>query len=136
MNKDVDALKNRLRNYNHDKEQIKTLEEKKEYCYHLLGGDARSVDPSKEPLHCQPNKEREYEIRDTISQLDEKIGLLQAEIKYLDNVLDNVGNKHRDAIKMVLIDRIPIYKVCTKYYIGKSTLQDRIDKELERALKL
>lgn len=134
QSKDVKAFKRELENYNFYVERVKALDNLIEFCYHLLGG-VKGCDPSKEPIHGGvPNKDREYKIRDEITHHEKNKALTLAKIDYIDEILSRMGEEPRNQIKSVYIDGNTMNNVSRKYYISKTTLQYRIDREIKRAL--
>ena len=135
MQKDnVKAFKNELRNYNYYLNQIVTLSNSIDWCYHRLGG-VRAIDYSKEPNHSPPNKELEYKLREDIERYEHLKALTEDKIKYIDEILGKMETDVRWAVKCVYVEGKQMRNVAYKIFVGHSTLQNRIDKAIERALE-
>lgn len=132
--KQVIAFKNRLRNYTFDLSRIVKLDEDIELCYHKLGG-VKGIDPSKEPTHCQMDKDIEYKIRDDIEKYEALRKTYESNILYVDSVLELIEEETRQAIKDVYIYGKNMFKVASKLYISKSTLRDRMDYRIKLAIE-
>lgn len=131
----VKAFKNELRNYNYYLSQVIKLNSSIDWCYHMLGGDAKAIDYSKEPSHSLPNKDFEYKLRDDIERYEQLKALNEDKIKYIDEILNRMETDVRWAIKCVYVEGKQMRNVAFKIFVGHSTLQHRIDKAIERALE-
>lgn len=131
----VRAFKNELRNYNYYLHRIATLNNSIEWCYDMLGADPRAVDPSREPMHSPPNKDFEYKMRDDIERYRAKLKRVENKIDDISQILSNIENETRMAIKSVYIEGKQMRIVASKLCLSLGALQNRIDKAIERALE-
>lgn len=130
----VRSFKNDLRSYRYKLGRIVFLDTSIEAIYDRLGG-VRGIDPSKEPMHSQPDKEMEYRLRDRIERLEAEKTLLAKEISYIDSILMKMKEDIREAVKTVYVERKPIIVVCQSVYLSPTGLKKRMDRAIERALE-
>ena len=135
---EVKAFKNELMNYHVYEQRIKTLSEKVELCYHLLGG-IKSVDTTKEPIHSPRNIDAEYKLRDDIELYLDKIANAKAKINDLQAVLERIkdseGEWVADAIFSLYANGTPSRKVAEKYHYAPSSILYVINKAIKKALE-
>lgn len=131
--KEVKAFKNRLRYYSYLTQEINSLEEEIEELYERLGG-VRGIDPSKEPVHAMPNKDVEYQLRDSISRLDATLSYKRAEKDEIDRILVKMEPSAYEAIKAVYIEGKLCENVALVQHMSPSGLKDRMNKAIKKAL--
>lgn len=129
----VKSFKNELRNYKYYCNLSMSLKDKIEYYYHLLGG-VRGIDFAKEPVHSPPNKEREYQLREDISQCERKLELTTRKISEIDEILCKMQIDVRTALICVYVNGEQIRSVASKMYLSHGALQKRFIKAIEEAL--
>ena len=131
----IKAFKNELSNYRFYQRRLKSLENMIEYCYDMLGG-VRAVDPSKEPTHAfVPNKDREYAIRDEIARHERNKALVEAKLKYLDEILGQIETPLKEALIAIFADRRKtLIKVASEMYMSESTLRRTLNRAIKKAL--
>lgn len=132
--KQVRAFKRRLEHYVDDLQRVSDLDEKIELCFHKLGG-VKGIDPSKEPIHAQMDKDIEYKIRDDIEKYEALKRVYESNVIYVNSVLDLIEEETREAIKKVYIYGERQEKVASKMYLSRSTLRDRMDSRIKLALE-
>ena len=130
----VQAFKNELRNYKHYLSRIIYFEDKIESIYYRLGG-VRGIDPSKEPLHVQPNEEMEWKLRDDISRLEAKKERYERDIREIDQILNQIEELTRDALKLVYIEGKRTDVVAEAMFISPSGLKNRMNRAIAKAIK-
>ena len=131
--KEVKAFKNRLRYYSYLTQEINSLEEEIEELYERLGG-VRGIDPSKEPVHAMPNKDVEYQLRDSISRLDATLSYKRAEKDEIDRILVKMEPSAYEAVKAVYIEGKLCENVALVHHMSPSGLKDRMNKAIKKAL--
>lgn len=131
---EIKAFKNQLRRYNYLCSRMSSLKNSIEYLYDRLGG-VRGIDPSKEPVHVQPNKDLEYKIRDDIEKLEAKLRLVVAEKVEIDEILAKIDPPLRDAIMEVYVYRHRIDVVAIKHSLSHTGLHKRMNKAIKGALR-
>lgn len=130
---EVRAFKTDLASYYLKLEQIKRYDELIERLYDILGG-VRAIDPSKEPIHSVPDKEKEYAIREQISRFEAKKQLLQAQTKDLEQTLERIEKPLCEAIIEVYAKHKTISSVARKMFFSESGLRKRMNKAIQKAL--
>lgn len=129
----VRVFKNELRNYNFYISEIKRLTEVIDNCYYELSG-VKANDPSKEPVHSLPNKEREYRLRRNISHFESRRKLVQTKIDYIDQVLSNIQEPLVGTIKKLFVEGSSLSLLCNDYNLSTIGLYKKINKAIEKAL--
>ena len=129
----VKAFKNELRNYNYYLSRVVTLQNSIEWCFEQLGG-VRGVDPSREPLHIQPNKEREWYLRDRIEALEAQKLIAERKVKEIDEILAKMETSLKTAIIAVYVNGYRSDRVAKDMFVSANGLLYRINKEIERVL--
>ena len=81
-----------------------------------------------------PNKEYEYRIRDEIERHERNKWLTEMNIKHCDEILDQIENELRTAIKRIYIEGNTMESVASKMYLSTNALQNRINRALEKLL--
>lgn len=134
QDEEVRAFKNELRNYTYYLSRIVTLENSIEFLYDRLGG-VRGIDPSKEPLHAMPNKEMEWKLRDDISKLEAKKERYEKNLAEIDQILNQIEEFTRDALKLVYIEGKRTDVVADAMLISPSGLKNRMNRAIKKAIK-
>lgn len=134
QDEEVRAFKNELRNYTYYLSRIVTLENSIEFLYDRLGG-VRGIDPSKEPLHAMPNKEMEWKLRDDISKLEAKKERYEKNLAEIDQILNQIEEFTRDALKLVYIEGKRTDAVANSMLISPSGLKNRMNRAIIKAIK-
>lgn len=134
QDEEVRAFKNELRNYTYYLSRIVTLENSIEFLYDRLGG-VRGIDPSKEPLHAIPNKEMEWKLRDDISKLEAKKERYEKNLAEIDQILNQIEEFTRDALKLVYIEGKRTDAVANSMLISPSGLKNRMNRAIIKAIK-
>lgn len=134
-NLSIEMFKGKLRGYIFFKKQIEKYKEEIEYCYDKLGASPKSPNLQSEPIHSVKDIDKEHETRDKITALELKLSHAESEIQFIDEILDKIENPLRGAIINVYCYRKTIYSQARKLYMAKTTLQDKIDKEIDRAIR-
>lgn len=136
MKEKVQAFKNELRNYRYYKNEKRKIKEKINLEYYNLA-NVKAVNPQKQPgttneeyLH-----EKRNEAYERIAELKEKEKEIAIKIKAIDRVLDKIPEKNRKIITELFIEKKDANKICSLYYISKSTLYYRVDVWIEKSLK-
>lgn len=130
---EVGAFKKELSNYNFYKERVKGLNELIEYCYHMLGG-YKGLDPSKEPTHALPNKDKEYKIRDEIEHHERNKARTQEKINDIEETLAKIDVGLREAVIEVYANGRTIESVARGMFLSGEGLRKRMNKAIEKAL--
>lgn len=131
--KEVEAFKNELRNYNYYTSRVVTLEASIEFKYDRLGG-VRGVDPSREPVHAQPNKEMEYKLRDDISKLEAEKERVERDLIHINEILNRMGNDDRWGVFKVYAERKRLEDICKVFNYSPSGYSAKLDRAIEEAL--
>ena len=130
----VRTFKNELRNYSFYLQRVEALQSLINLCYEALPGNVHGVDPSRIPSMSVPNKEYEYRIRDEIERHERNKWLTEMNIKHCDEILDQIENELRTAIKRIYIEGNTMESVASKMYLSTNALQNRINRALEKLL--
>lgn len=133
QSEEIKAFKNQLRRYNYLCSRLESLRNSIEYLYDRLGG-VRGIDPSREPVHGQPNKELEYKLRDDIEHLEAKLSLVVAEKVEIDSILGRIEEPLRNAIFEVYALGYRTDVVASKMFLSHNGLHKRINKAIKGAL--
>lgn len=134
MKDSVRAFKNELRNYDYYLSRIKELNDQIEYCYHLLGG-IKGLDPTKEPIHCPPNKDYEYKVRDDVERYTQLLNDVKAKLKSIDKILSLIETPLKEAIFDVYVNEKQMSSICKRLGLSSAGLDKRINKAIETALQ-
>lgn len=131
----VEMFKGKLKGYRYFQRQISVYQEQIELCYDSLGASPKSPNLSSEHIHSSRNIDREYETRDKISTLELKKQRSENEIKLIDEILGKLEKPLYDATIAIYCDGKTIESQAKKLYMARTTLQDTINKALDKAIK-
>lgn len=130
----VEMFKGKMRGYRYFQKQILRLDDEIQNCYDQLGASPKSPNLQSEPIHSPKNIDREYQIRDRIEILRTKKSQIQVEIQFIDEILGKIEKPLREAIIAIYADKKTMQVQADKLYIAKSTLRDKINKQIREAM--
>ncbi len=131
---DVEALERRLRLYKYNQEKIDKWQAEIDGLYDQLGG-YKSPPFDREPVHSPKNLEQEYEVRERIATLEERVKRLSNENAELDQILAKVQTSLYEAVIKRYVEGTNLRQM--EKIMGYSHMQvNRILKaELQRIIK-
>lgn len=129
-------FKGRMKGYRYFQRQILRLEDEIQECYNQLGASPKSPNLQSEPIHSPKNIDREYQIRDRIEILEGKKARAKAEIDFCDQILEEMETPLKEAVIAIYSDKKTMLSEADKLYMAKSTLRDKINKEIAKALHI
>ena len=130
---EVKAFKHDLASYPLKTKKANEYREMIEDLYGQLGG-VRAIDVSRVRTNSPPNKDVEYAIRDRISECERKLGLLEAQLTSVREVLDRIETPLKTAVIDVYARGKTIRSVALKMFISETGLRKRMNKAIEKAL--
>ena len=134
MKVEVRAFKGRLKGYRYWQLRERGQAQMLELLYDLIGASPKSPKLDGIQVHSPKNLDKEYRIREEIERVQANLSHAQAEIKYVDEILDKIESPLREAIIDIYADNIKMECWSKKMDIATSTLNSRIDKAIEKAL--
>ena len=132
----IEMFKGRLKGYRYFQRQILKLDDEIQECYNQLGASPKSPNLQSEPIHSPKNIDREYQIRDRIEILEGKKARAKAEIDFCDQILEEMETPLKEAVIAIYSDKKTMLSEADKLYMAKSTLRDKINKEIAKALHI
>ena len=81
-----------------------------------------------------PNKDVEYQLRDSISRLDATLSYKRAEKDEIDRILVKMEPSAYEAVKAVYIEGKLCENVALVHHMSPSGLKDRMNKAIKKAL--
>lgn len=132
----IEMFKGRMKGYRYFQRQILRLEDEIQECYNQLGASPKSPNLQSEPIHSPKNIDREYQIRDRIEILEGKKARAKAEIDFCDQILEEMETPLKEAVIAIYSDKKTMLSEADKLYMAKSTLRDKINKEIAKALHI
>ena len=136
MKEEVKAFKNELRNYRYYLKQKEILTDKKDLYFHSLTGMVgKGFDSQGGSTNESVKEEKRLETIDRINELEEKINKLDTKIDAIESVLNKVTKRVRKIMVGVYADGRTYLSYSTNENYSPRTLQQQVDKAIERALK-
>ena len=132
----IEMFKGRMKGYRYFQRQILKLDDEIQECYNQLGASPKSPNLQSEPIHSPKNIDREYQIRDRIEILEGKKARAKAEIDFCDQILEEMETPLKEAVIAIYSDKKTMLSEADKLYMAKSTLRDKINKEIAKALHI
>ena len=130
---DVEALERRLRLYKYNQEKIDKWQAEIDGLYDQLGG-YKSPPFDREPVHSPKNLEQEYEVRERIAILEERVKRLSNENAELDQILAKVQTSLYEAVKQRYIDGVGLREMEKMMNYSYSQINRMLKMELMRII--
>lgn len=130
--KEVEAFKNRIRNYNFHIEQIEQInEEINVVFYDLTGVKGVSYDYHAPCTNQAIKNEHKTDLLEKLEELKEKKKAHQEELDKLNAMLNQLNNTDRELVKKKLINNFTYDELSNQSYMARTTIQYRIDKAIK-----
>ena len=131
---DVEALERRLRLYKYNQLKIKEYRGQIQNLYDQLGG-YKSPPFDKEPIHSPKDIDQEYEIREKITILEEKLKRLENENAELDQILAKAERCLYEPLKQRYIDGAGLKEMEKLMNYSYSQIARILKAELQRIIR-
>lgn len=130
--KEVEAFKNRIRNYNFHIEQIELInEEMNVVFYDLIGVKGASYDYHAPCTNQAIKNEHRTDLLEKLEELKEKKKAHQEELDKLNAMLNQLNKTDRELVKKKLINNFTYDELSNQSYMARTTIQYRIDKAIK-----
>lgn len=130
--KEVEAFKNRIRNYSFHIEQIEQInEEINVVFYDLTGVKGASYDYHVPCTNQAIKNEHRTDLLEKLEELKEKKKAHQEELDKLNAMLNQLNKTDRELVKKKLINNFTYDELSNQSYMARTTIQYRIDKAIK-----
>lgn len=130
--KEVEAFKNRIRNYNFHIEQIEQINEEINIVFYDLTGVKGASYGYHAPCTNQAIKnEHRTDLLEKLEELKEKKKAHQEELDKLNAMLNQLNKTDRELVKKKLINNFTYDELSNQSYMARTTIQYRIDKAIK-----
>lgn len=130
--KEVEAFKNRIRNYNFHIEQIELInEEMNVVFYDLTGVKGANYDYHAPCTNQAIKNEHRTDLLEKLEELKEKKKAHQEELDKLNAMLNQLNKTDRELVKKKLINNFTYDELSNQSYMARTTIQYRIDKAIK-----
>ena len=130
--KEVEAFKNRIRNYNFHIEQIEQInEEMNVVFYDLTGVKGASYDYHAPCTNQAIKNEHRTDLLEKLEELKEKKKAHQEELDKLNAMLNQLNKTDRELVKKKLINNFTYDELSNQSYMARTAIQYRIDKAIK-----
>ena len=130
--KEVEAFKNRIRNYSFHIEQIEQInEEINVVFYDLTGVKGASYDYQAPCTNQAIKNEHRTDLLEKLEELKEKKKAHQEELDKLNAMLNQLNKTDRELVKKKLINNFTYDELSNQSYMARTTIQYRIDKAIK-----
>ena len=130
--KEVEAFKNRIRNYNFHIEQIEQINEEINIVfYDWTGVKGASYDYHAPCTNQAIKNEHRTDLLEKLEELKEKKKAHQEELDKLNAMLNQLNKTDRELVKKKLINNFTYDELSNQSYMARTTIQYRIDKAIK-----
>lgn len=131
--KQIEAFKNRLRNYTFLQEEIEELNEELEYrWYNLTGLKGVAFDRIGGTTNESVKSQKKLKEYDEIEKIEKHIASNKKELATLDKMINQMGKFEKVMTIDKYIHNYTYEELSARCYMDKSTLKRRLDRELAR----
>lgn len=131
--KEVEAFKNRIKNYNFHIEQIERINEDINIVfYNLTGVKGASYDYHVPCTNQAVKNERRTDLMERLEELKEKKKAHQEELKKLNAMLNQLDPTTREFTKKKYINNYTYDELSNQSYMARNTIKYRIDKAISK----
>lgn len=124
-------LKNEIRNYTKYIKYKIALQDKIEDLWYELSG-VKGVRYDKLPSLPNPSNERQLALMDKIDYYQSELHRVDAQIRFIDSILDRMDKEESELIRYVLIDGHTLIEAGEKYFVTNTAISKRIDTILRK----
>ena len=128
-------LKAEIRSYRkYCKYKAEILDRLDELWYELTG--VKGIRYDKEPTAFNPTitEERRHSLMDKIDYYQSELHRVDAQIRFIDSILDRMDKEESELIRYVLIDGHTLIEAGERYFVTNTAISKRIDTILRKVL--